>query len=142
MLGDNMKSKEKREKKVKITIKNLIYALILFVFVLYAILFYNLYFSKEVYATEENANKESPFYNKKVVITGVFSIGRNDLAELLKKEGADINTAISRKTDFVFVGDDPGPSKMEKLYDLLSEGCDIKIITREMLDKSIIKSNE
>lgn len=90
----------------------------------------------------ENANKESPFYNKKVVITGVFSIGRNDLAELLKKEGADINTAISRKTDFVFVGDDPGPSKMEKLYDLLSEGCDIKIITREMLDKSIIKSNE
>ncbi len=59
MLGDNMKSKEKREKKVKITIKNLIYAFILFVFVLYAILFYDLYFSKEVYATEETASKDT-----------------------------------------------------------------------------------
>ena len=90
----------------------------------------------------ENADKDSPFYNKKVVITGVFSIERNELAEFLKKEGADINTCISKRTNIVFVGDEPGPSKIDKLNDLLSEGYDIKIITREMLDKILLKSNE
>ena len=49
-----MKAKEKKEKKVKITIKNLIYFLIFVVFILYSIIFYNLYFSKKVYATEES----------------------------------------------------------------------------------------
>lgn len=87
----------------------------------------------------ENADKNNPFYNKKVVITGVFSIERNELAELLKKEGADINTCISKRTNIVFVGDNPGPSKINKLNDLLSEGYDIKIITREMLDKILVK---
>ena len=86
----------------------------------------------------ENADKESPFYNKKVVITGIFSIDRNDLAELLKKMGADINTSISRKTDFVFVGNEPGPSKMQKLKALIDGGYDIKIITRDMLDEILI----
>ena len=59
MIGDNMKSKEKREKKVKLTIKNIIYFLIFMVFILYAFLFYNLYFSKEVYATEENSDNRA-----------------------------------------------------------------------------------
>ena len=54
MIGDNMKAKEKKEKKVKITIKNLIYFLIFVVFILYSIIFYDLYFSKKVYATEES----------------------------------------------------------------------------------------
>ena len=56
MIGDYMKTKEKKEKKVKITIKNVIYFLVFAVFMLYSILFYNLYFSKEVYATEEIAS--------------------------------------------------------------------------------------
>ena len=59
MIGDYMKTKEKKEKKVKITIKNLIYFLIFVVFMLYSILFYNLYFSKKVYATEETANQDT-----------------------------------------------------------------------------------
>ena len=59
MIGDNMKSKEKKEKKVKLTIKNLIYILICMVFILYGIIFYNLYFSKEVYATEENIDNRA-----------------------------------------------------------------------------------
>ncbi len=59
MIGDYMKTKEKKEKKVKITIKNLIYFLVFVVFMLYSILFYNLYFSKKVYATEETANQDT-----------------------------------------------------------------------------------
>ncbi len=59
MIGDYMKTKEKKEKKVKITIKNLIYFLVFIVFMLYSILFYNLYFSKEVYATEETVSQNT-----------------------------------------------------------------------------------
>ncbi len=54
-----MKTKEKKEKKVKITIKNLIYFLIFVVFILYFILFYHLYFSKKVYAAEEIASQNT-----------------------------------------------------------------------------------
>ena len=54
-----MKTKEKKEKKVKITIKNLICFLIFVVFILYFILFYHLYFSKKVYATEEIASQNT-----------------------------------------------------------------------------------
>lgn len=53
VIGDYMKTKENKEKKAKITIKNIIYFLVFLVFMLYSILFYSLYFSKEVYATEE-----------------------------------------------------------------------------------------
>ena len=59
MICDYMKTKGKKEKKVKITIKNLIYFLVFIVFMLYSILFYNLYFSKEVYATEETASQNT-----------------------------------------------------------------------------------
>ncbi len=58
MIGDYMKTKENKEKKAKITIKNIIYFLVFIVFMLYSILFYNLYFSKKVYATEETANQD------------------------------------------------------------------------------------
>lgn len=42
------------------------------------------------------ANKETPFYAQRVVITGVFNAypKREDLAELLRQYGADINTTI------------------------------------------------
>ena len=59
MIGDYMKTKEKKQKKVKITIKNLIYFLIFIVFLLYSILFYHLYFSKKVYATEETVSENT-----------------------------------------------------------------------------------
>ena len=54
-----MKTKEKKEKKVKITIKNLICFLIFVIFILYFILFYHLYFSKKVYAAEEIASQNT-----------------------------------------------------------------------------------
>lgn len=82
----------------------------------------------------ENADKSSPFYNKKVVITGIFEkFGRNELAKILKSKGADINTAISKKTNIVVVGDDPGPAKLQKANDLIEEGYDILIIDERKL---------
>ena len=80
-----------------------------------------------------NAAPSNPFYDKKVVITGLFPIDRNELASILKEKGADINTSISRKTNIVLIGEEPGPRKIEKIIELKEEGFDIQIMTWDEL---------
>ncbi|WP_319227620.1 exonuclease domain-containing protein [Draconibacterium orientale] len=64
-------------------------------------------------------NQENPFYMKKVVFTGdLDNFTRKEAAHKIKLLGADVNTSISRKTDFVILGAKPGPSKMKKIEDL------------------------
>lgn len=72
------------------------------------------------------ANPDNPFYDKKVVITGVFSIDRKELAAKLKNMGADIDGGITKRTDFVLIGEDAGPKKLEKIESLNADGCSIK----------------
>jgi NAD-dependent DNA ligase len=92
---------------------------------------------------ETVSNKNTIFYNKKVVISGElkqFPL-RNDLASLLKNYGADINTSISSKTDIFIVGSDYGPVKMEQVEKLLSDGHNIKIIKEKELYKLLQQYN-
>lgn len=93
-------------------------------------------------------NKSTPFFNAKVVITGVFLNypDRNELGQTLKNLGADINTSISKKTNIVVVGADAGPSKLKKIEDFNAKGAEIRIIRekelKEILDQSKnVKSN-
>ena len=80
----------------------------------------------------ENADSSSPFYNKKVVFTGILSgIERKDAAEIIKKMGADIDTSISRKTDFVVVGLGAGPAKLKKIGEYNQSGSRIKMINED-----------
>ena len=72
-----------------------------------------------------HADPNNPFYNKKVVITGIFDVDRESLAQRLKSLGADIDTCISRHTNFVLVGRDAGPSKLAKLKNLIENGYEI-----------------
>ena len=74
------------------------------------------------------ANPENPFYDKKVVITGVFSIDRKEIAMKLKKLGADVDTSITKKTAFVCVGKDAGPKKLETIKKYNESGCDIVVL--------------
>ncbi|MES2654052.1 MAG: exonuclease domain-containing protein [Bacteroidota bacterium] len=76
-----------------------------------------------------NANPDNPFYNKKVVFTGdLQSINRKDAALRIQAMGADIDTAISRKTQIVVIGQKAGPTKLKKIEELRATGYDIKII--------------
>ena len=72
------------------------------------------------------ADPNNPFYDRKVVITGEFSMERKELATRLKKMGADIDTGITKKTHFVLIGEDPGPAKIEKLEKLIHDGFNIR----------------
>ncbi|ANQ51276.1 hypothetical protein MY04_3932 [Flammeovirga sp. MY04] len=71
----------------------------------------------------ENADPESPFFRQKVVITGLFNQWeRYELAGILKRLGAKINTNISGQTNMVMVGSDPGPSKLKKIDQFNANG--------------------
>ena len=83
-----------------------------------------------------------PFYDRKVVITGVFTQDRKELANYLKNCGADINTNISKHTDFVLIGKDPGYKKIEKIDALRMDGFDVRRIYQEDLDKIISNHHE
>ncbi|GAB6120973.1 exonuclease domain-containing protein [Dysgonomonas termitidis] len=88
-------------------------------------------------------NKETIFYDKKVVISGVFDRYplRNDLALLLKGYGSDINGSISSKTNIFVVGKDSGPKKMEKVFELNDQGYNIQILEEEQLYKLLDEIN-
>lgn len=83
----------------------------------------------------EGADPGNPFYDKKVVITGLFAIQREELADKLKSMGADIDTSIGVRTDFVLVGDEPGPKKLEKLEKMLEEGHKVRAIFEDELNE-------
>lgn len=63
---------------------------------------------------EDFLNKESILYGKVIIFTGVLnSMSRSKAKEMVEKQGAIVVEAISKKIDFVVLGDDAG-SKLEK----------------------------
>lgn len=86
-----------------------------------------------------------PYYNeiapdmnllngKTVVVTGsLVNYTRQEIKEKLHSLGANDASSVSRKTDFVLVGNDPG-SKYDKALEL-----GIKIITESEFEKMILK---
>jgi len=86
------------------------------------------------------SNPDNYFYNKKVVITGVFETFpiREDLALKLKEMGADVCTSISKKTNIVIYGEGFGPAKLNKVAVLQAEGYDIVLIDEVELSKLLI----
>jgi DNA polymerase III subunit epsilon len=101
--------------------------------------------TKRPLEADEVENKDTPFFQKKVVLTGNLESypSREVISEMLKNVGADINGNISSKTNIVIVGQGAGPSKMKKISMLKEDGVDIRIIEEpellEILDKYNIK---
>ena len=58
-----------------------------------------------------------PLAGKIVVVTGTLSLGRAEIEALLEGAGADVNGSVSRKTDYLVTGVDPG-SKLAKAREL------------------------
>ena len=80
------------------------------------------------------ADPNNPFYDRKVVITGVFNIERQELANLLKAMGADIDKGVSSKTSYLLIGEEPGPSKLKKFDELIAAGKNVHKIYQDDLD--------
>jgi len=82
--------------------------------------------------TELLTNINSLFLNKSIVLTGtLINLAREDAKELLEKAGAKISSSVSKKTDFVIVGDNPG-SKYQKALEL-----GIKVLSEDEMLKML-----
>ena len=80
----------------------------------------------------ENGDPNSPFYGKKLVLTGVFEkMTRHEAAEILKNLGADIDSGVTKRTNYIIAGKDPGPSKIKKARKYQDEGKDIRILSED-----------
>jgi NAD-dependent DNA ligase len=75
------------------------------------------------------AGSGSTLAGKNVVVTGVPpTLGRKNAETLVQAYGAKLLKSLSKKTDFVVVGNDAGPKKLEQI-----EGLGIKIIDEDEL---------
>ena len=82
-------------------------------------------------------NKSNPFYGKKVVVSGTYLKwpDRKVLAELLKDLGADIDSSIGKKTNYLCKGNGVGPSKLAKMQKKIDSGEDAHIIDEDEIIK-------
>ncbi|WP_233898320.1 BRCT domain-containing protein [Tenacibaculum piscium] len=90
---------------------------------------------KELKSTDlEIEDKGHLFYDKKILITGTFQNyqNRNSMADLIKNVGGH-NRGMSKSLDFAIVGENAGPSKMQKIEDygikILNENDFIELFT-------------
>ena len=70
------------------------------------------------YLKDTTVNEASPFAGKTIVVTGALEMfKRKEITEYLKSQGAKVTGSVSKKTNLVIVGKDPG-SKYDKAVSL------------------------
>lgn len=74
-------------------------------------------------------SEEHAFYNKTVVITGTLSKPREAFGALIRQVGGKVTSSVSKKTDYLLVGDNPG-SKAEK-----AQALDLEIIDEQRFNQ-------
>ena len=86
------------------------------------------------YLQEEEEKEE--FFGKTFVITGTLSKSRDEIRNMIESFGGKVSDSVSKKTDYVIVGDNPG-SKYDKAVKL-----SINILKEKDLNEMIGDSNE
>ena len=72
---------------------------------------------KIIYPEKSESTENAVFEGKTFVITGTLSQPREFFAEKIKSSGGKVSSSVSKKTDFVLVGEDAG-SKLTKANEL------------------------
>ncbi len=88
---------------------------------------------------EETEALSAALEGKTIVISGVFSISRDDIKALIERHGGKNSGSISGKTSFLLAGDNPGPEKIKKCESLgvpiLSEESFMELLPTEIKAK-------
>lgn len=67
---------------------------------------------------EKAARASDSLAGKSIVISGNFSISRDDVKALIEANGGRNSSSVSGKTDYLLAGEKPGPEKMKKAAEL------------------------
>ncbi len=79
---------------------------------------------------KQSTKKNEKIFGKTFVLTGTLSfIGRDEAKNIIRKFGGNVSSSVSKKTDYVVAGTDPG-SKLEK-----AEELGVKILNEEQFSK-------
>ncbi len=81
---------------------------------------------------EQLANRSEKLKDLSFVISGVFSISRDEIKAMIEQNGGKNTSAVSAKTSYLVAGDNMGPEKRKK-----AEKLGVKIIGEEELLKLI-----
>jgi DNA ligase (NAD+) len=81
------------------------------------------------YEPVNRRKREGPLSGKTFVLTGALSIPRDEAARRIEAEGGKVTSSISKKTDYVVVGDNAG-SKLDKARKLGVETLDEQALDR------------
>ncbi|KAB3530010.1 NAD-dependent DNA ligase LigA [Alkaliphilus serpentinus] len=82
---------------------------------------------------EAHAMVENLFMDKTVVVTGTLQhFSRKEIQDALEKLGAKVSGSVSKKTDYLIVGEDAG-SKLQKAQDIINSGVEtnLRILNEE-----------
>ncbi len=84
---------------------------------------------------EERERIKKPLEGLTFVITGTLPKPRNEIEEFIERHGGHVSSSVSKKTDYVIVGENPG-SKFKKAHELK-----IKTISHDDLLKMVSKDS-
>lgn len=89
---------------------------------------------EKIYPTIEEKKEvlENPFKGKTVVITGTMSVSRGEIKTKLENLGAKVASSVSKKTDYVIFGEDPG-NKYDNAIEL-----NVPVLTEDEMNKMIL----
>ena len=81
---------------------------------------------------EAAAKASDALAGRSIVISGNFSVSRDEMKALIEANGGRNSSAVSGKTDFLLAGSKPGPEKLKK-----AEALGVKILTEEQFREMI-----
>ena len=86
---------------------------------------------------KKDSRQSDSLRGKSIVISGTFSISRDEMKALIEANGGRNSGSISSKTAFLLAGEKPGPEKLRK-----AESLGVKVIDeagfRAMLDSGVV----
>lgn len=84
----------------------------------------------------------SEFLDKKFIITGDTVFNRDLAYKIIAAFGGKKASSVSKSLDYIIIGDNPGPKKIELLKELNEEGCSINAMSDHDFVKFIIEQIE
>jgi len=86
---------------------------------------------------KKEISADGPLSGKTIVISGNFSVSRDEMKALIEAHGGKNSGSVSGKTDYLLAGTKPGPEKLKKAAELGVQVID-EVAFRQMIEVEVI----